>query len=379
MKIPFNKPHLTGKESGLVNEALQNGHFSGDGPFTKKCCKLIERLTGCPKAILTTSCTHALELAALLLEIKPGDEVILPSFTFVSTANAFVLRGATPVFADIRPDTINMDERRLEGLITERTRAIVPVHYAGVACEMDTILSIAGKHGIPVVEDNAHGFGAKYKNRTLGTLGNLGTQSFHETKNLSCGEGGALILNQPELIDMAQIIRDKGTNRALFLRGEIDKYTWVSKGSSYALADILAAFLLAQLEEFQEIQARRKRIWEYYQEKLTPLQTSGYITLPTVPAHCVQSFHLFYLVTRTQPERNQLLDYLNGNGVNAVFHYVPLHSSKMGRQLGWSPEDCPVAEDMSRRLVRLPFFNLLDHAGQDHVIANLHSFFDRRP
>ncbi len=378
MHIPFNKPHLTGRESLLVNEALRNGHFSGDGPFTKRCCKLIEQLTGCPKAILTTSCTHALEIAALLLEIQPGDEVILPSFTFVSTANAFVLRGAIPVFADIRPDTLNMDETKLEPLITRRTRAIVPVHYAGVGCEMDAILAIAEHHKIAVVEDNAHGFGAKYKDRTLGTLGSIGAQSFHETKNLSCGEGGALILNHPELSEEAQIIRDKGTNRALFLRGEIDKYTWVSKGSSYAPADILAAFLLAQLEEFQSIQARRKQIWDYYQVNLSPLQKGGFLELPTVPVHCVQSFHMFYIVARTQREQNQLLNFLNQNGVNAVFHYVPLHSSNMGLRLGGEPDACPVTEDMSKRLVRLPFFNRLERSDQDHVISNVHAFFEKR-
>lgn len=378
MCVPFNKPHLTGKEVHYVEQALKNGHFSGDGEFTKKCTALIQELMDCKRAILTTSCTHALEMAALLLDIQPGDEVIVPSFTFVSTINAFVLRGAKPVFADIRPDTLNMDERQLAELITEKTRAIVPIHYGGIACEMDSILSIANSNKVPVVEDNAHGFGAKYKDRYLGTLGCLASQSFHETKNLSCGEGGALIVNQHEFVERAEIIRDKGTDRNRFFRGEVDKYTWVSVGSSYAIADVLAAFLLAQIEEFVSIQERREEIWNYYNQSLQFLNKSNDIRLPTVPEDCIQSYHLFYVITANQQERTELLEYLNAHGVNAVFHYVPLHLSEMGSRLGGRPGQCRVAEDISERLVRLPFFNSMKRDQQDKVIDEVIKFYERR-
>ena len=375
MQIPFNKPYLTGREGVSLERAFQNLHFSGDGPFTRQCSQLIENVLGCPRALLTTSCTHALEMAALLLNLKPGDEVIAPSFTFVSTLNAFVLRGAQPVFVDVRPDTLNFDERQFEALITPRTRAAVPVHYAGVGCEMDSILEIAGRHGVAVIEDNAHGFAGRYRGRALGTLGCLGTQSFHETKNFSCGEGGALIVNRREFIERAEIIREKGTNRSRFFRGEVDKYTWVDLGSSYVLGDLLAAFLLAQLEELENIQARRRAVWDYYFANLCGLTASHGIGLPNIPAHCEQAFHLFYLLTRNLSERAALIRHLKSKDIHAVFHYVPLHLSEMGARYGGHAGQCPVTEDISDRLVRLPFFNALTRVEQDRVIGETLAFY----
>ena len=378
MQIPFNKPYLTGRETAYLEQAFANLQFAGDGPFTRKSSKVIEQLLGCRRALLTTSCTHALEIAALLLEIKPGDEVIVPSFTFVSTVNAFVLRGAKPVFIDVRPDTLNFDERQFESLITPRTRAAVVMHYAGIACEMDSILEIARRRGIAVVEDNAHGFGAKYQGRPLGTLGCLGTQSFHETKNLSCGEGGALIVNQPELVARAEIIREKGTDRSRFSRGEVDKYSWVDVGSSYVMGDILAAFLFAQLEEFDQIQARRRKRWEYYFTGLAGLRESSGVGLPTVPSTCEQAYHLFYLLTRDAAERTRLIAHLKSRGAHAVFHYVPLHTSAMGQRLGGRAGTCPVTEDISERLVRLPFYNVITPEEQDCVIAEVRAFYGEK-
>jgi len=377
MKIPFNKPYLTGRETACLERAFANLQFAGDGPFTRDCARLIEQITGAPRALLTTSCTHALEMAALLLRVGPGDEVIVPSFTFVSTVNAFVLRGAKPVFIDVRPDTLNFDERQFAALITPRTRAVVVMHYAGVGCEMDAILATAARAGIAVVEDNAHGFGGRYRGRTLGTLGCLGTQSFHETKNFSCGEGGALLVNRPEFIERAEIIREKGTNRSRFFRGEVDKYTWVDVGSSYVMGDILAAFLLAQLEEMQDIQVRRRAIWEYYAAGLGGLTASHGVGLPVVPAHCEQAFHLFYLLARDPAERTALIAHLKAQGVHAVFHYVPLHTSDMGQRFGGRVGGCPVTEDVSGRLLRLPFFNLLTRAEQDAVIGAILAFYAR--
>jgi len=375
MNIPFNKPFLTGHEIDVIQEAFENRRFAGDGPFTHECSRLIKSLIGSPCALLTTSCTHALEMAALLLEIKPGDEVIVPSFTFVSTANAFVLRGAKPVFIDIRPDTLNFDEEQFDSLITPRTRAAVPVHYAGVACEMDSILATAARHRIAVVEDNAHGLCGAYRGRPLGSFGSLAAQSFHETKNFSCGEGGALIVNRADLVERAEVIREKGTNRSRFFRGEVDKYTWVDIGSSYVLGDLLAAFLLAQLKERDDIQARRRRIWEYYYANLHALGSSRGLGLPFIPAHCQQAYHLFYLLTRSLEERSALIRHLKERGIHAVFHYVPLHLSEMGVRFGGRPGQCPITEAISDRLVRLPFYNTLTPSDQDQVIEAITEFY----
>jgi dTDP-4-amino-4,6-dideoxygalactose transaminase len=375
VEIPFNKPYLTGRETVGLERAFQNLRFAGDGPFTKECAQFIEKFLGCPRALLTTSCTHALEMAALLLNIKPGDEVIVPSFTFVSTVNAFVLRGGQPIFIDVRPDTLNFDERQFESLITPRTRAAIPVHYAGVSCEMDSILATADRHGVAVIEDNAHGFAGRYRDKALGTLGCMATQSFHETKNFSCGEGGALIVNRQDLIERAEIIREKGTNRSRFFRGEVDKYTWVDVGSSYVLGDLLAVFLLAQLEELENIQARRRAVWEHYNASLRSLAASHGIGLPVVPVHCDQAYHMFYLLTRSLAERTALIRHLKSRNIHAVFHYVPLHLSEMGMRLGGRAGQCPVTEDISERLLRLPFFNTLTRAEQDRVIAEIFAFY----
>jgi len=377
MPIPFNKPYLTGRETACLERAFANLQFSGDGPFTHECARLIERVLECRRVLLTTSCTHALEMAALLLEIKPGDEIIAPSFTFVSTVNAFALRGARPVFIDVRPDTLNFDEKQFASLITPRTRAAVAMHYAGVGCELDAILEIAGKHGVEVIEDNAHGFSGGYRGRPLGTFGALGTLSFHETKNFSCGEGGALLVNRPDLAARAEIIREKGTNRSRFFRGEVDKYTWVDLGSSYVLGDILAAFLLAQLEQLENIQARRRAVWDYYHAALSPLAKQHGFGVPFVPAHCEQAYHMFYLVTRSLAERTALIQHLRTKAIHAVFHYVPLHLSEMGARFGGRPGQCPVTEDISERLVRLPFYNVLTRSEQDRVIDEVTAFYAR--
>jgi dTDP-4-amino-4,6-dideoxygalactose transaminase len=329
---------------------------------------VLERELGVRKVLLTTSCTDALEMAALLLALQPGDEVIVPSFTFVSTVNAFVLRGVTPRFADIRPDTLNMDERLIEALITPRTRAIVPVHYAGVGCEMDAICALAARHGLAIVEDNAHGLFGKYRGRYLGTLGHLATQSFHETKNFTCGEGGALLVNDERYVERAEILREKGTNRSRFFRGEVDKYTWVDVGSSYLPSDLLAAFLFAQLEARESIQARRREIWECYLDGLAPWAAGQGVRLPVVPAHCEQSYHLFYLLMPTPAARQHLIDHLRSRGIMAVFHYVPLHLSPMGQRHGGRAGDCRVTEAVAERLVRLPFYNDLSEPDQARVI-----------
>jgi dTDP-4-amino-4,6-dideoxygalactose transaminase len=374
LHIPFNRAFLAGKESEFIQQAIASWKISGDGPFTKKCHARLESALGVPKALLTTSCTHALEMSALLLDLKPQDEVIVPSFTFVSSVNAFVLAGARPVFVDIRPDTLNIDETKVERLITSRTRAIVVVHYAGVACEMDTILQLAERHGIAVIEDNAHGLFARYKDRYLGTLGCLATQSFHETKNFTCGEGGALLINDPKYVERAEIIREKGTDRSRFFRGQVDKYTWMDVGSSYLPSDILAAFLYAQLEARDDIQARRQRIWEYYDEQLRDWAKSFDVQLPFVPPHCEQSFHMYYLVLPTAEKRDRLLQYLNAADINSVFHYVPLHLSRMGRLFGGEEGQCPVTEDVSARLLRLPFYTGLTETDQSRVVSALKDF-----
>jgi dTDP-4-amino-4,6-dideoxygalactose transaminase len=372
--IPFNRSSLIGRELEYIFKAMTIGQIAGDQTFTKKCHALLEQTLGVPKALLTTSCTHALEMAALLLGIAPGDEVIVPSYTFVSTVNAFVLRGATPVFCDVRPDTLNLDEARVESLITPRTRAIVPVHYAGVACEMDAILSVAGRHGVPVVEDNAHGLFGRYKGRNLGTFGCIAAQSFHETKNFTCGEGGALIVNDPRYVERAEIIREKGTDRSRFFRGEVDKYSWVDVGSSYLMSDVLAAFLYAQLEQWGQVQARRRAVWESYDGSLAEWAGEQGVGRPVVPAHCEQAYHMYYLLLHTAAARDGLIAHLKRRGILAVFHYVPLHLSEMGRKFGGRPGDCPVTEDVSGRLLRLPFFNTLSEADQACVVDAVRDF-----
>jgi len=372
-EIPFNRFCFTGNELRYVSQAVEYGHISGDGHFTLACHRLLEEHLGAKKVLLTTSCTHALEMCALLLNLNPGDEVIVPSFTFVSTVNAFVLRGACPRFTDIRPDTLNIDETRIEALITAKTKAIVVVHYAGIACEMDTILEIAARHGIPVVEDNAHGLFAKYRGRYLGTFGCLATQSFHETKNFTCGEGGALLINDPQLIERAEIIREKGTNRSRFFRGQVDKYTWVDLGSSYLPSDVLAAFLYAQLEAREQVQRKRARIWELYHQNLRTWAQEFGVRLPFVPDQCEQPFHMFYMLMPDLAARQALIQHLKSRGILSVFHYLPLHLSEMGRR-GGAVENCPVTEDVSDRLVRLPFYNELSEAQQTRIVDAIHEF-----
>ncbi len=372
--IAFNVPTLAGAEMQYINEAIQNRHISGDGFFTKACHKLLEQSLDVPKVLLTTSCTHALEMAALLLDLQPGDEVIVPSFTFVSTINAFALRGVTPIFADVRPDTLNLDERQLPDLITERTKAIVPVHYAGVGCEMDEICALAAAHNIAVVEDNAHGLFGKYKGRYLGTFGTFATQSFHETKNFSCGEGGALLINDPRYIEEAEIIREKGTNRSRFFRGQVDKYTWVGMGSSYLPSDMLAGYLLAQLEARQSIQQKRQSIWHYYQTHLQAWAEEHRVQTPQVPAYCEQSYHMYYLLMPTLDVRTAFINTLKAEGIQSVFHYLPLHTSEMGQQYGWQVGDCPVTESVSDRLVRLPFHHQLEESDLARIVETVCSF-----
>jgi dTDP-4-amino-4,6-dideoxygalactose transaminase len=374
LRIPFNRASLLGHELEFVRQAVDNGHISGDGPYTRRCEELLERELGAPRALLTTSCTHALELAALLLEIGPGDEVVVPSFTFVSGANAFALRGAKLVFADVRPDTLNLDERQLEDLVGERTRAIVPTHYAGVGCELDSICATAEAAGAAVVEDNAHGLFGRYRGRSLGTFGALAAQSFHETKNVTCGEGGALLINEESLVDKAEIAREKGTNRKQFFRGEVDKYTWVGLGSSYVQSDLLAAFLCAQLEERERIQRAREQVWRRYDDSLAPWADQIGATRPFVPQHCEQSFHMYYVLLESADARSRLITELRRRGILAVFHYQPLHLSPMGRELGGVAGLCPVTEDVADRLVRLPFYTGLTEPEQDEVIDAVLAF-----
>jgi len=373
-QIPFNKPHISGDEIRYIQEAIQVGHISGDGLFTQKCHALLERALGVPRVLLTTSCTHALEMAAILLDIQPGDEVVVPDFTFVSTVNAFVLRGAKLVFVDVRPDTLNLDESKLEAAITPRTKAVVPVHYAGVGCEMDSILEIAGRHRIRVVEDNAHGLFGKYKGKFLGTFGALATQSFHETKNITCGEGGALLINNPALIERAEIIREKGTNRSRFFRGQVDKYTWVDIGSSYLPSDILAAFLYAQLENREKIQSHRRRVWENYKAGLSDWAERYEVGLPFIPSYCEQPYHMFYMLFPNLDVRQVFITHLRDRGIMSVFHYLPLHLSDMGVRFGGRPGDCPVTERISDCLVRLPFHNALAEEEQRIIMESILEF-----
>lgn len=376
-RIPFNKPGLAGDELRYIADAITQGHSAGDGSYTAKCHALLRERLNAARVLLTTSCTHALEMAALLLDIQPGDEVIVPAFTFVSTVNAFVLRGARPVFCDIRPDTLNLDEHLLEQAITPRTRAIVPVHYAGVGCEMEQILAIAARHGVRVVEDNAHGLFARYRGRYLGTFGCLAAQSFHETKNIICGEGGALVVNDPAYADRAEILREKGTNRARFYRGQVDKYTWVDIGSSYLPSDILAAFLYAQLERYEQIDAIRERIWRRYDEDLRGWARENGVRLPHVPEYCRQSYHMYYIVLPSLEDRQALIALLRERGILSVFHYLPLHLSEMGRHFGGRQGQCPVTESVSDRLLRLPFYNNLTEAEQSEVVAAICRFAPR--
>jgi len=366
--IKFNQPYMTGRELWLISQAHANGHLSGDGAFTKRCHAWLEERTGCAKALLTHSCTAALEMSALLLELQPGDEVIMPSFTFVSTANAFVLRGAVPVFVDIRPDTLNIDEALIEAAITPRTRAICVVHYAGVGCEMDAILAIAARHGIAVVEDAAQGIFSTYRGKPLGGIGALGALSFHETKNVISGEGGALLVNDASLCERAEVIREKGTNRSKFFRGQVDKYTWVDVGSSYLPGEIIAAFLAAQFEEAEDINRRRMAIWDRYHAWAAPLEARGLLRRPIVPAHCTHNAHMYYLLLPSLERRTSFIDGLKQRGVGAVFHYIPLHSSPAGMRYGRTDGELPVTDSTSDRLVRLPLWVGLE-SHMDEVLA----------
>jgi dTDP-4-amino-4,6-dideoxygalactose transaminase len=367
-KITFNRPYMTGKELYYIAEANFGHMLAGDGPFTKRCHGWIEERTGCAKSLLTHSCTAALEMAALLLDIQPGDEVIMPSYTFVSTANAFVLRGAVPVFVDIREDTLNLDERLIEDAITPRTRAIAPVHYAGVGCEMDTIMSIARRHGLQVVEDAAQGVMASYKGRALGSIGDMGTYSFHETKNVISGEGGALLVNDPALALRAEIIREKGTDRSRFFRGEVDKYTWQEVGSSFLPGELMAAFLWAQLEDAEAITSRRLAIWNYYDRALVPLENRAILRRPIVPHDCQHNAHMYYVLLADGIDRQVVLNELKSRGIFAVFHYVPLHSSPGGIRYGRAHGSLDVTNRQSERLIRLPLWVGLTEEQQDRAV-----------
>jgi dTDP-4-amino-4,6-dideoxygalactose transaminase len=372
--IPFNRPCLAGNEYKYIAQAIANGHASGDGPFTRKCHELLERELGVRRALLTTSCTHALEMAALLLDCGSDDEIILPSYTFVSTANAFALRGSRIVFCDVRPDTLNLDETRLESLISERTKAVVPVHYAGVPCAMDRIMELCRRNGISVVEDNAHSLFARFQGRYTGTFGCLAAQSFHETKNFTCGEGGALIINDPDLAERAVIIRDKGTNRSQFFRGLVDKYTWRDIGSSYLPSDLLAAFLYAQLEARDLIQQKRQRAWNFYADHLREWAQEIGALLPVVPIDCEQAYHMFYLVLPSGDFRDELIFHLKASGILSVFHYVPLHLSQAGKRFAAREPHCPVSEEVSARLLRLPFYTDITPHEQSRVVAALTNY-----
>ena len=373
-RIPFNRPSLEGNELEYVRAAIEGGHSAGDGPFTRHCSELLESWVSGSRALLTTSCTHALEMCALLLDIKEGDEVIVPSFAFVTTAGAFALHGATPVFVDIRPDTLNLDENQLREKITDRTRAIVVLHYGGIACEMDTIKAISQETGVPIVEDNAHGLLGSYRGQPLGSFGCLATQSFHETKNFICGEGGALLVNREDWVDRAEILREKGTDRSRFLRGQIDKYTWVDIGSSYLPSEILAAFLLAQFEARENIQQRRGQIWQRYQSELQGWAEQQGIGLPHVPEECSHPAHLFYLILPSVDARKRLIAHLAEEGILAVFHYQSLHLSDMGQKFGGRPGQCPVTESVSDQLLRLPLYCGLTESEQDQTIEQVLSF-----
>ena len=374
MNIPFNKTYLVGKEIKYIQDSIKSGNIIGDANYSRKCENLMQRTFNAKKILLTGSCTQALEMASILIELKPGDEVIVPSFTFVSTVNAFILIGAKPIFVDIREDTLNLDESKIEEKITNKTKAIFPVHYNGVACEMDTIMDIAERHNIFVVEDAAQGVNAAYNNQYLGTIGDLGTYSFHGTKNYTCGEGGAIVINNDEFIERAEIIREKGTNRSKFLQGEIDKYTWVDIGSSYLLSDILAAFLYAQLEHLEEIKKKRKEIFELYYKNLKELEKEGKLRLPIVPVNCEINYHTFYILLPSEEKRNSLMENLKNTGIRAFFHYIPLHTSTMGVKFGYREGDLPVTESISGRLLRLPFYPELRKDKQEFIIKMLKKY-----
>ncbi len=374
--INFNVPPYTGKEIDYVKQAINEHKISGDGPFTKKCDSWLEDITGSTKSLLTTSCTHALEMAAILADIKIGDEVILPSYTFVSTANAFVLRGAKIVFVDIRPDTMNINENLIENAITERTKAIVPVHYAGVACEMDIICDIAKKYNLLVIEDAAQGIMSTYKGKALGAIGDFGCYSFHETKNYSMGEGGAILINDIKYIDKAEIIREKGTDRSRFFRGQVDKYTWVDYGSSYLPSELNAAYLFAQLEVADLINSRRLEIWNTYFEELTILQSKGLIELPYIPKYCIHNAHMFYIKTKDIRERTNLINFLKENGILSVFHYVPLHSSPAGKTFSSFFGEDKYTTNESERLLRLPLYYGLKLEEVIYITEKIKEFFD---
>lgn len=373
--ISFNKPPYTGNEVEYIKEAIRAQKICGDGQFTKKCNTWIEKKTGTAKALLTTSCTHATEMAALLIDIQPGDEVIMPSYTFVSTADAFVLRGAKVVFVDIRPDTMNINERLIENAITSKTKAIVPVHYAGVACEMDTIMDIAERYNLYVVEDAAQGVMSYYKGKALGTIGDYGCYSFHETKNYSMGEGGALLIRDEKNIENAEILREKGTNRSKFFRGQIDKYTWVEAGSSYLPSDMNAAYLYAQLEMADKINTNRMNTWNVYYSELKTLMDFGYIELPIVPENCVHNAHMFYIKTKDLEERQKLIAYLKENDILAVFHYIPLHTSPAGRKYGEFRGEDKYTTKESERLVRLPLYYNLEEKDLELIIKKVKQFY----
>lgn len=373
--IPFNKPPFIGKEKEYILKAVDNLHISGDGEFTKKCAEKLEKMTKTKRALLTTSCTHATEMAALLSDIKPGDEIIMPSYTFVSTADAFVLRGAVPVFVDIRPDTMNIDENKIEAAITDKTKAIVPVHYAGVGCEMDTIMDIARRRNLIVIEDAAQGIDSYYKGRALGSIGDYGCLSFHETKNVSMGEGGALLIGNADMVEEAEIIREKGTNRAKFFRGQIDKYTWVNYGSSYLPSDMNAAYLWAQLENIEQVQSSRLAGWNWYYEGLKNLRDEEKITLGTIPKECTNNAHMFYLKAKDLEERTALISYLKQKDIYAVFHYVPLHSAPAGHKFGrFNGEDINTTKE-SERLVRLPLYYGITEEETGLVVDTIKEFY----
>lgn len=375
--ISFNRPYPTGKEHGYIQDALDSLHVSGDGRFTKLCHEWIERRTGCAKALLTHSCTSALDMAAMLLDLKAGDEVILPSFTFVSSANAFVLRGVVPVFVDVREDTLNLDERQIEAAVTSRTRAIAPVHYAGVGCEMDTIVAIARRHNLRIVEDAAQAIMASYKGSPLGAIGDLGSFSFHETKNIMSGEGGCLLVNDPTLAQRAEIMREKGTDRSRFFRGEVDKYTWQDIGSSYLPSDLTAAFLWAQLEEAERITRERLAIWNRYHDMLAPMEQRGLLRRPTVPAHCRHNGHIYYVLLPAEIDRAMVLRKLRDENIQAVFHYVPLHSSPAGLRFGRTHGDLKLTTSLSERLIRLPMWMGLRESEQERICDTLGTILGR--
>ncbi len=373
-EIPFNRPYITGKELYYIARAVTEPHLVGDGRYTKACARLLEQQFGINKVLMTPSATAALEMGAILADVGPDDEVILPSYTFVSTANAFVRLGAKPIFVDIRPETLNIDEDQIEQAITPRTKAIFPVHYAGISCEMEKIMQIAKRHNLVVVEDAAQGVNSFYEGRALGSIGHMGAYSFHETKNYACGEGGALCINSPEMIERAEIIREKGTNRSRFFRGEVDKYTWVDAGSSYIPSELSSAFLYAQLENLDTIKARRREVYQFYRRHLKPYEAQGLFKLPQSREECEGNFHMFYVIMPSMDARDALMNYLKQQGIRAVFHYVPLHTAPMGEKFGYRAGDLPVTEDLSGRLLRLPFFCDLTEDEQTFIVDHIVDF-----